>query len=516
MHAIRLLVTKQLTAAWRYRWFAVLFTWLICAVGWAYVLTIPNQYLASARLYVDSEAVLTPLLRGLAADNGQGRQLDFLQRTLLSRPNLEKIISKTDLVLDVDGPAELQKAIEKLGRSIWVNPQGGGMFWIGYRDPNPKLAYDIVQTVLTSFVESKAGNNRAEIANAQAFLQQQINVYERQLRDAERKRAEFRAKYIDLLPSGDGGASKLEGASYTVRRLEGQLEDAVGRREALTKEVANTQPLVVVESDAAGGPGADGRVRAAETQLQELLLRYTDQHPDVVAMRTYIRALKAGTLGSTQDPAAVAASKAAAATGRSRSVPNPVYEQLKVRLVETDSTVASLQRQLTEESKERDRLDTIARGAPSLQAEYMNLNRDYDVLRQNFEGLLARRESMRISEAAELDSDKLKLQIIEPTQVPVTPVGPARLFLLSGVLVAALAGGGALAILLVQFDQSFHSLEEIRSLGYTVVGGVSLLAASIPLRRRVASLGAFACAVLLPIIIYGGLAARILGLKLPA
>ena len=515
MHALRLLVTKQLTAAWRYRWFAVLFTWLICAVGWAYVLSIPNQYLASARLFVDSEAVLTPLLRGLAADNGQGRQLDFLQRTLLSRPNLEKLVSKTDLVLEVNGPADLQKAVEKLSRNVWVNSQGGGMFWIGYRDPNPKLAYDIVQTVLTSFVESKAGNNRAEIANAQAFLQQQINAYERQLRDAERKRAEFRAKYIDLLPSGDGGASKLESASYTVRRLQGQLEDAIGRREALTKEVANTPPLVVTESDGVGGPAGDGRVRAAEIQLQELLLRFTDQHPDVVALRTYIRALKAGTLGSTQDPAAAAAARAAPA-GRSRSVPNPVYEQLKVRLVETDSTVASLQRQLAEEIKERDRLDTIARGAPTLQAEYTNLNRDYDVLRQNFEGLLARRESMRISEAAELDSDKLKLQIIEPTQVPTTPVGPARLLMLSGVLAAALAGGGALALLLVQFDQSFHSLDELRDLGFTVVGGVSLLAASVPLRRRVASLGAFALAVLLPIVVYGGLAARVLGLKLPA
>ena len=161
-------------------------------------------------------------------------------------------------------------------------------------------------------------------------------------------------------------------------------------------------------------------------------------------------------------------------------------------------------------------MDTIARGAPTLQAEYTNLNRDYDVLRQNFEGLLARRESMRISEAAELDSDKLKLQIIEPTQVPTTPVGPARLLMLSGVLAAALAGGGALALLLVQFDQSFHSLDELRDLGFTVVGGVSLLAASVPLRRRVASLGAFALAVLLPIVVYGGLAARVLGLKLPA
>lgn len=512
MHALRVLVVKQLASAWRYRWFAVLFTWLICAAGWTYVFTIPNQYLASARLYVDSEPVLTPLLRGLAADSGQGRQLEFLQRTLLSRPNLEKLISKTDLVLEVNGPADLQKMVERLERSVRVHSQGGGMFWIGFQDKSPKLAYDIVQTVLTSFVESKAGNNRAEIASAQAFIQQQINAYERQLRDAERKRAEFRVKYIDLLPAGDGSASRLEGATSSVRRLQGQLEDAVGRRDTLAKALEGTPPVVVTESDGATGGSGNPRLRAAEVQMQELLLRFTPQHPDVVALRSLIVALRSGAVGSGQEPDPAAR----VATPRNRSVPNPVYEQLKVRLVENDTVVSSLQRQIIEETRERDRLDGIARSVPGLQAEFTNLDRDYDVLRKNFEGLLARRESMRISEAAELDSDKLKLQIIDPPQVPENPNGPKRLLLLSGVLLAALAGGGALALLLVQFDQSFHSVDDIRDLGFTVVGGVSLLAAAVPFRRRAASLGAFALAVLLPVVVYGGLAARILGLKLLA
>lgn len=509
MHAIRLLVTKQITAAWRYRWFAVLFTWLICGVGWAYVLTIPNQYQSSARMYVDSEAVLTPLLRGLAADNGQGKQLDFLQRTLLSRPNLEKLISKTDLVLSVNGPGELQAMVEQLGRSVWVNSQGGNMFTITYRNESPRLAYDVVQSVLTSFVESKAGNNRAEIANAQNFLQQQINAYEKQLRDAERKRAEFRVKYIDLLPSGDGGLSRMEGAAGTVRQLEGSLDDAVARREQLTRELANTPPLIATESEGAGIVD-NGRLRAAQVQLQELLLRFTNEHPDVVAQRALITALRSGAVGSGAPPA-----PAEPAASRNRSVPNPIYEQIKNRLIDNDGTVYSLQRQVAEQTKERDRLEGIARGVPGLQAEFTNLNRDYDVLRLNFEGLLARRESMRISQAADLDSDKLKLQIVDPPQVPENPIGPKRLLLLSGVLIAALAGGGALALLLVQFDQSFHSIDELRDLGFTVVGGVSLLAASVPFRRRVASLGAFSLAVLLPVVVYGGLAARVLGLKLP-
>ena len=65
---------------------------------------IPNQFESSARLYVDADAILTPLLRGIAAESAPTTQLEILQRTLLSRPNLEKLISKTDLDLTVNSP----------------------------------------------------------------------------------------------------------------------------------------------------------------------------------------------------------------------------------------------------------------------------------------------------------------------------------------------------------------------------------------------------------------------------
>ena len=69
MHAIQVMIRKQLSAAWRHRWPAVLFTWLVCALGWGMTFMIPNQYESSARLYVDADAVLTPLLQGLAVSS---------------------------------------------------------------------------------------------------------------------------------------------------------------------------------------------------------------------------------------------------------------------------------------------------------------------------------------------------------------------------------------------------------------------------------------------------------------
>ena len=64
----------------------------------------------------------------------------------------------------------------------------------------------MVQTILTIFIESKVGTNRTDMENARVFLQQQIASYERQLREAEARRAEFRVKYVDLLPSDGTGA----------------------------------------------------------------------------------------------------------------------------------------------------------------------------------------------------------------------------------------------------------------------------------------------------------------------
>jgi len=506
MHALQVLLRKQLSAAWRYRWPAVLFSWLVCAVGWGVTFTIPNTYEASARLYVDADVVLTPLLRGIAVDSASAAQLDVLQRTLLSRPNLDKLISKTDLELDLQGAADREALVAQLAADIRITPQTRNLFTIAYRNTSPKLAFDVVRTMLTTFVESKTGNNRNDLENAGKFLQAQISVYERQLQEAERKRAEFRAKYIDILPSGDGGASRLEAQQGNVRALQGQLLDAVARRDSLARELTTTPQLIVTETDAggAGGLGGPSRLREAERLLQELRLRYTEQNPDVVAQRNLVAAIRSSGTGGSEP------STTPRTGARNRSVPNPVYEQLKVRNIENDSVIASLQRQTQDATRERDRLEEIARGAPQLQADFANVNRDYEVLRKNYDDLLARRESMRISSAAEADGDKVRMQVIDPPQVPQNPVAPKRVLLVSGVLAAGLAAGVGLALLLVQMDQSFHTIEDLRTMGFPVAGGVSFLGETVSLARRLLTVGVFAVAVSVPVIFYTGLLLRLI------
>jgi polysaccharide chain length determinant protein (PEP-CTERM system associated) len=504
---LRFLVRRYLSAMWRYRWPAVLFAWFICAVGWALVFSLPNIYEANARLYVDADAVLTPLLRGIAVDADPSAQLEVLQRTLLSRPNLDTIISKTDLDLQVHNAAEREELVNTLGRTIWIVPQSRNLFSIIYRNPSPKLAVQVVQTVMNTFIESKAGSSREDMAAAGKFLDAQIANYEQQLQAVERRRADFRSKYVDLLPGADGGSSRLEDARTQVSQLEGQLQDATAKQDMINKELVTTPPLLTVE-EAAGTAGGNAMLAQAEQHLAELKLQYTDQSPDVIAQQRLVNALRAGKIPSGL-PAPPTAPHPVAGAG-ARSTPNPVYEQLKVGQVNNDAWIASLTRQVAEARAERDRLEMMAHNAPGIEADFTNLNRDYDVIRRNYEELLSRRESMRIGRAADTDAEKIKTEIVDPPQVPRTPVAPKRIMLTLGVLVAAIGGGAGLALVLLTFDQCFHTLDDLRAMGLPVVGGVTLLAATRTAARRLFTVTSFAAAASVPALVCVALVYRLL------
>ena len=499
MDDLRAEIAHQFAILLRHKWLAVGLAWLVCAAGWIGVSSMPNRYQSDARVYIDADAVLTPLLRGLALDNSLASQIEVLQRTLLSRPNLEKLISKTDLSLRVGGPSDLERMVAGLANRIAVVPQSNDLFTITYRDTDPHLAYDVVRTILGIFIEEKAGTSRSDMTNARAFLGEQIASYERQLRQAEAKRADFRARYLELLPAVSSGTSGLDQARSDLRRLSGELADAQARRLVLGQELAATAATVVTESDP-GGPGGNASLTEAEARLRELRTTLTDQHPDVIRQKELVETLRHGGGGGPGRPA------------RSRSEPNMVYQQLKVMLVTSEQDISSLTRQVADARSECARLEQIARDVPTVQAQSSNLNRDYDVLRKNYEELLARRESMRLSDAADTEADKVKIEVIDPPQVPQIPVSPRRPLMLSFVLLAGLGSGVGSVLLLGRLDRSFRSIKDLRALGYAVAGSISLLAVTSGRRSGRVGIAGACVAVGLLCLAYGGLIYRSLNI----
>ena len=278
--------------------------------------------------------------------------------------------------------------------------------------------------------------------------------------------------------------------------------------------VVETGTAQQMAAAALAGPAPKTRLEEAQDQLRMLLLKDTDQHPDVIAQRKLIDSLKNAPPDPSQvrtaaalaaaNGAAANAKAAADANGMKRSVPNPIYDQLKVKLIDADTQIISLQRQRDDAVRYRDRLEKVQKEQPGLMAEYQNMDRDYFVLRKNYEELLGRLQSANIAQAADTQADKVKLQVIDPPEIPRLPVAPNRLLLVTGVLLGGIGAGAGLTVLFGQLDRSFSTVDELRTLGLPVLGGISILGMA-PLRQRLMTVMRFGAAVAVLVGVYGGL-----------
>jgi polysaccharide chain length determinant protein (PEP-CTERM system associated) len=507
-----------LQSLWRHKWLGVAAAWLVCTAGWIGVALIPTKYDSSARVYLNADPLLTPLLKGLAADTDPTRQLDFMQRTLLSRPNLEQLVRLTDLDIGINTPEEKETLFKRLAADISVAPVTLNLLTLSYRDQDPVTAKNVVQALLTIFAEKTAGTSRAEMDSAQRFLDSEIVSYRDQLRAAEKRRADLALRYPDIVSNrppdagvqGDESLSRLDQARNGVARIKLEVADAVTKRDALQKELAAVPPMLSVDRGpqvvVEGGRLAplDERLQELRRNLDNLRLKYTEDHPDVKAARQAIAQLQA-----EKSPGAAGKSGGGPNKGE---IGNPVYEQVKVRLVDTEAAVAAVQRRLDDARAEQERIEKIAKSAPDVLVQAQDMDRDYSVLKKNFQELVARREATQIANAADVKTEKIQFRIVDPPQVPILPAAPNRSMYVSLVLLVGIGAGLAVPLALTQLDRSFATIGQLRSLGLPVLGSVSRLSLGQARRHAAIQLAGVCASAFLLIAVYGTLIALSNGL----
>jgi len=217
---------------WRHRWLALVVAWLVSMSGWLWVWQMPEAYVASARVYVDTNSVLRPLLRGLTIQPNINQRIVMMSRTLLSRPNLEKLMRMTDLDLTVNSDAERDALLSKLASSISLTGERGNssLYSISVRHQDRDTAKRIAQSLITVFIESSLSGKREDSSNAQDFLDVQISEYEQRLIDAENRLAHFKQENVDVLP-GSGGDyySRLQASRLDLSKARLHLSEMENR-----------------------------------------------------------------------------------------------------------------------------------------------------------------------------------------------------------------------------------------------------------------------------------------------
>ena len=197
-----------LRGMWKYRRLGVAVCWVVALVGAALVFLMQDRYEASARVYVDTQTILRPLMSGLAVQPNVEQQVAMLSRTLISRPTVEKLIRTADLDLGTRSKADQEALIDEVIKSIQIRMAGrDNLYTLSYRDDTPERAQRVVQALMTIFVESSMGASRTDSDTARRFLDEQIKAYEGKLIEAETRLKEFRLKNIAMQTQGDMDAA---------------------------------------------------------------------------------------------------------------------------------------------------------------------------------------------------------------------------------------------------------------------------------------------------------------------
>jgi polysaccharide chain length determinant protein (PEP-CTERM system associated) len=457
-------IRAALHSVWNRRWIALGLAWIVCLAGWLAVGAIPNKYESHARIFVQIDDVLSDQI-GVGAD--RHRDINRVRDTLTSAVNLEKVVRATRLGEKVTSEKAMESAVAALANAVKVTNSQENLFEISatsgsasFSDAqNAKLSQDIAQKMIDIFREENLSGGRGEMSDTLAFMDQQLASRQKDLEAAEQKRQAFEAKNAGMLPGTGAVSARLEGTRAELRGVESDLLAAQSALASISGQMAGTPPTVVLPG--AGG-GARGALAQAQSDLASMHARgLTDSHPDVIAQKAQIAQL----------------SRAAAAEGArgSGGSPNPAYASLQSIKADREASVVALQSRKTALQQDIGQLTTQQFSEPAVAAEAARINRDYDVLKEQYDKLLRDREALRLRGQVENEHNAIKFEVVDPPTVPHDPAAPNRPLLLAGVLIAGLATGCGVAFGMGQVRGTFATTADLeRALGLPVLGAVTL------------------------------------------
>ena len=483
-------LTTIARGVWKHRWPGLLVAWVVGAIGAAVVLWVPDKYEASARIYVDTQSILKPLMSGLAVQPNVEQQVVMLSRTLISRPNVEKLVRMADLDLGEKTKESRDALIEQVTKAIQIKNVGrDNLYTMSYRDSVPDKAKRVVQSMVSIFVESSLGDTRKDSDVAKKFIDEQIKSYVVKLEEAEGRLKEFKLRNIETQTAdGKDMSTRIGEVTNQLNQARLELKEAENARDAAKKQLeaeksqatsVTTRSLLQESATSVATPEIDARINAQKSNIDNLLQRFTDSHPDVINARKLIKDLEEQKRKEVAELRKVAMAVPAPQAGASLA-----SQELGRMLATAEVQVASLRARVGEYESRVKRARELMKTAPQIESEYSQLNRDYAINKKNYEDLVARRESAALSGDLEGAAGIADFRLIDPPRVSPQPVAPNRLLLMPLALLAALAAGIATAFVASQMRAVVFDARSLRDLAGLPLLGVVTLVVSDSVRAR--------------------------------
>ena len=475
----------QISGSWRFRWPGIASAAVLALVGWLFVFGLEDRYEAEASVFVDPHTPLQPALKDLSTEQNSEAELNFVRQSLLADATLQQIARAVHVVPARSTDEQLQQLLTAMRRRVEISVRSasgreedrntaGSIYHLVYWDHDRSRSLRVVRILLDSFIKGTLGGEREGAENAQQFLQAQISDVQKRLREAEDRLTELKSKQSEQ----QGYLAELREESKAVAGVNMKLAEARSRRTTLSRQL-DELAATSVAPDPTAAPGSKGAldtlslIKEAQEQLDELLRKYTDKHPDVIAAQQRLEDLNRRLSAEMK---ALRRADPAATPGNGAST-NPVYQKVRTDLYQVEVDIEDMTTALRQHESRVVELRRYVDTGPKVDAELAQLNRDYDANK----ALLANLQKGLLAQQA-ASAGSVRFKILQPPVAPYRPIWPRRRLYLAAVLVAAVAAGTALAYGLNYLFPVVHSGGSLaRIIGVPVLGEV---AGAFPERER--------------------------------
>lgn len=313
---------------------------------------------------------------------------------------------------------------------------------------------------------------------------------------------------------GQGGDlyGQLNALAEQLENAKIALQESVNRRDEMQRQLDDEEPTFMDFGAQAVASPLDLRIQSMQSRLDELLLKYTKGHPEVIAIKKTIIDLERQK--QKEEEMALEGDSGAFMGGEA----NPVFQQKKIALGEANANVASLNSRVMIFEQKIEDLKKQMDERLKVETQLQGLNRDYSTIKTNFDALLLRREKARMSESVEQNTDSVKFKIVDPPQVPSKPSSPKRVLLSVVVLIGGIVVSIGIAVFLSLLRPAFTTTIKLREVtGLPVLGSVSMNWIPEVRQRKWREFVAFVAAFAMLLVVFlGVIALEVKGYHLPS
>ncbi|MDE2271587.1 MAG: hypothetical protein KGJ94_06330 [Xanthomonadaceae bacterium] len=429
----------------------------------------PKKFVAETTILIQENNIIKPLTEGIAAATEVSDRADIASEIIFSQDSLDQLLTDGGWNPESLSPIDRDQLIDRIKSHTTISTSKNNLLLrISYYDTDPRRAYTLTKDMAQLFIAKSLASKEAESASAYDFMNTQVEAYHKKLVAA----SDALQKYIDGHPDASPGSITDTNARITALRNE--IENAKVQVAQLSSQAAAMGGSLSGQSQISTVQTREDVYRAQIAQLQahlnQLLLTYTDNYPDVVRTRHQIQDLQ------QQLAAAQTQKQAAASVGTSidnQVTFNPVYSNLQTQLAQIHGNLAAAR--ATETAGQQQLAIELARSQKIAQSsnELTKLNNTFNTVSATYQDLLKRRERARIS--MDLDKDKrgLTFKIQDPARMPLMPVGLRLMhFAAAGIILGICVPLGVL-FLTARFDPRTRSADALaRGTGLPVFASV--------------------------------------------